>query len=130
MTPDEANVLLTKAGMVDPRMRRVDPNEAADRAEAWAEILETVDLGEAIAAMRTHYAVSAETLLPVHIMDRVAPVDPWANIPDVTGQVIEESKQRALAAAGITEAELEAHQHDDAWVRSKFSNTSLERGEK
>jgi len=106
--------------MIDPRMRRLDPTENADRAEVWAEILADVTLEDAFGAMRDHYATSTEGLLPAHIMDRCAPVDPWVNLPDITDEVMRESKLRALAAAGVTEAEFDAHEDDPVWLVSKF----------
>lgn len=129
MTPTEANVLLTKAGMVDPRMRRVDPMEAADRAEAWADLLGDVSLADALEAMHEHYQSSTDALMPAHIMDRVAPVDPWAALPDVTAEVVEESRVQALAAAGVTEEEFRAHEHDAAWLRARFGTRELEGGQ-
>lgn len=112
-------MLLTKAGMVDPRMRRTDPRELADRAEAWAEVLVDVAMADALEAMRAHYRESSDALMPSDVVERCAPVERW-DVPDVTDQVVEESRLRALEAAGVTEAEFEARKGDRAWVLATF----------
>ena len=118
----EANVFLTKAALLDPRMKRVNPVEQADMAEEWAAVLEDVPLADALGALRAHYRAESSSIMPAHVLARLhvsddAP-DPWK---DITAEVVEESKQRALAAAGVTEAEYEANKDDSEWVRVKFA---------
>lgn len=124
MTPTEANVLLTKAGIVDPRMRRTDPAEAADRAEAWAEILSDVALPDALEALAAHYRSSKDALMPADVLEHlgVAP-NRWAGIRDLD----EEENQRRLDAAGVTREDVLAHRHEPGWLERTFG-VELEAG--
>lgn len=62
-------MLLTMAARIDPRMKRVDPNEQADMATAWATVLDDVTLEDAIAAARAHYrSDGTRTLTPADIV--------------------------------------------------------------
>jgi hypothetical protein len=115
----EANVVLTKAALLDPRMKRVDQVEQADMATAWAEVLVDVDVQEALAAVVAHYRTAREPIMPADILDRVgweAP-SPYENI---TAHVAAAQKLRALERAGVTEADFEKHKHDPAWIRKHF----------
>jgi hypothetical protein len=121
VTPRETNVFLTEAALLDPRMKRVNEVEQADMASMWADVLADVSLADARAAMRAHYRSQTIPMMPAHVLERVVVVDEmFSRIPDVTDQVIAESKARALEAAGVTEDEFEAHQHDAAWIRAHF----------
>ena len=119
MNAREANVLLAKAALNDPRMKRVDPVERADMAEEWAEVLHDVTLTDAVAAMREHYASSRDAIMPADIRKLAGAVD-GAALPDITDQIVEASKQRMLAAAGVTEAEYLDHTDDEPWLRAHF----------
>lgn len=125
MNDTEVNVLLTEAAAVDPRMRRLDPMEAAHRAEAWATILDDVPLANALDAMRAHYRVSRDALMPADVLELAGVVsDPWAGVRDLDREAYLEQ----LEAAGVTEAEVEAHRGDRAWVEAKFGH-AIEAGE-
>ena len=112
-------MLLAKAALNDPRMKRVDPVERADMAEEWAEVLHDVTLADAVTAMREHYASSRESIMPADIRTRAGAVD-VGTLPDITAQIVEASKQRMLAAAGVTESEYLEHTHDEPWLRAHF----------
>lgn len=123
MMPREVNIVLTAAALRDPRMKRTDALEQADMAAAWAEDLADVALDDALAAVKAHYATSREPVMIADILALVGqtPVeDPWAHVHDVTPDIEAESRARALAAAGVTEDEWEAHKADPAWVAARF----------
>lgn len=87
MTPIEANVLLTAAALLDPRMKRVDPHEQADMATAWAGVLADVSLADALRVLPEHYRVSTDRLMPGNVwalvqaetggVPKLAPRDAW-----------------------------------------------------
>ena len=68
MNDTEALVLLTRAALLDPRMKRVDPVEHADMATAWAEVLHDVDLEPALTAVAVHYRSSREPIMPADVL--------------------------------------------------------------
>lgn len=127
MSPDEVNVFLTKAALLDPRMKRVDPIEQADMAEAWAELLDDVALQAALSALRAHYRTSSDTITPSRVIALTDLVTKPV-LPDITAEVEAEDRRARLAAAGVTEAEYLAHQHDRAWVLERFGARELEVG--
>lgn len=125
MNAREANVLLTRAALLDPRMKRVDVAEQADMASAWAEVLEDVGLDAGLEAVTAHYRVSSAALMPADVLELVGvSADPWAGVRDLD----RENYLEQLAAANVTEAEVEAHRGDRAWVEAKFGRV-LEAGE-
>ena len=126
MIPREANVFLTKAALLDPRMKRVNPEEQADMASMWAEVLEDVPLADALVALTKHYRAESIPIMPSHVLAAIGMHDDTSTLVDITDQVVAESKARALAAAGVSEAEFEAHQHDAAWIRQRFAARELE----
>lgn len=114
-------MLLTRAALLDPYWRRAEPTEQAERASVWAEVLEDVALPDALKAVDGHYRTKTSTIMPADVLEFVGIVDEAeSSIPDVTAEVVAESKRRALAAAGVTEAELDAHAGDVAWLRAHF----------
>lgn len=114
-------MLLTRAALLDPYWRRAEPAEQAERASAWAEVLADVAMADALKAVTRHYRASTSTIMPANVLELVGVVDEIeSSIPDVTAEVVAESKRRALEAAGVTEAELEAHSHDVSWLRGHF----------
>jgi hypothetical protein len=117
----EVNIMLTKAALVDPRMKRVDEDEAFDRAVLWAELLDDVSLEDGLVAVREHYRSSNDAIMPADILARAGWVEP-SPYENITARVAAEQKRRALEAAGVTEAEFDAHQHDAAWIRAHFPN--------
>jgi len=121
VTPREANVFLTKAALLDPRMKRLDEEEQADMATMWAETLADVELEAALEAMRAHYRAATVPVMPAHVLERLGVVE-VASSPyrDITAEVVAASRARELLAAGVTEAEYQAHATDREWLLEKF----------
>lgn len=92
-----ANVLLTRLRLLDPRWPVSDDPVA--QAEAWAEVLHDVDLGDALAAAVEHYRESSMRLMPADLV---------ARCPAVTRPSPEEARARAawLAERGLSEADV------------------------
>lgn len=113
-------MFLTRAALIDPRMKRVDPEEQADVAIAWADVLADVVLSDALAALtrlqRERHG-GDPVILPGDVLDQVGGVIAPDGLVDETEQL---GMRRALAAAGVTEAEYRQHQHDAVWVRAHF----------
>lgn len=121
MTPIETNVFLTRAALLDPRMKRSDPLDQADMADAWATVLEDVGLEDALAALAKHYRASTTAIMPANVVELVGIVDEAVSpIPDITHEVLAESRARTLAAAGVTEAEFAEHENDIPWLHAHF----------
>ncbi|MBD8477599.1 hypothetical protein [Microbacterium sp. CFBP 8794] len=75
MNAQEANVLLTKAALLDGRFRRA-PEDLAQMSIEWSLVLGDVHLGPAIDALRIHYRGSAQMIMPSDvraITDDMAP---------------------------------------------------------
>ncbi|MFJ4038227.1 hypothetical protein ACIPVB_09070 [Microbacterium sp. NPDC090007] len=70
MNPREANVLLTKATLIDPRLSR-PAAERVEQAEAWAAVLADVPLEVALDAVREHYRDETRTVMPADIVAAV-----------------------------------------------------------
>lgn len=121
MNSGEALALLTKAALIDPRMKRADPHEWADMATAWADVLDDVTLADAADALRRLQRGRRGTdapILPGDILDEIGEVVAAPGIgEDLTEQL---GMRRALEDAGVTEAEYRAHAHDRAWVEATF----------
>lgn len=67
MNAIEANVLLTKATLIDPRLSR-PAAERVEQAEAWAAVLADVPLEVGVAAVRDHYRVETRMVMPADIV--------------------------------------------------------------
>jgi len=117
----DVNAVLTLAALYDPRMKRVDAVEQADMAAAWAELLVGVDIDAALAAVKAHYSVSRDAIMPADILDRVG-WEPPSTYENITARVAAAQKKAELEKRGITEDELEKHKHDPAWIREHFSD--------
>lgn len=114
-------MFLTKAALLDPRMKRVNPIEQADMASMWAEVLADVDLDAALGALRTHYRAESAAIMPANVLEAVGVEDePASRYRDIMPELEAQWKAEALAEAGVTAAEFEAHEHDVAWLRAKF----------
>lgn len=90
MNDTEALVLLTRAALLDPRMKRVDPVDQADMASAWAEVLHDVDLEDGLTAVSVHYRSSRDALMPADVLALVgvAPVEsPFRSIDSELSQL-------------------------------------------
>jgi hypothetical protein len=120
----EVNALLTKAALLDPRMKRTDRTEQADRAEIWAELLVDVELGDALVALTEHYRASKDPIMPADILAAVGYREP-DDIPDITSEIIAASKARVLEEHGVTEAEFEANKGNLAWFEAHFPEIEL-----
>ena len=73
MNAAEANVLLTKAALVDRWMKFGTPQELAAAANEWATVLVHVPLDVALEALKAHYASERRSIMPADIVD-FAPV--------------------------------------------------------
>jgi hypothetical protein len=81
MMPTEMNAVLTFAALLDPRMKRSDPAEAADRAEAWAlAVPGEVTVEAARAAVAEHYQQSRESLMVADLIALAVPGEPLVGI--------------------------------------------------
>lgn len=67
----EANALLAKAAMTDPRSRPSGRDAQLDQATEWAKLLANVELVDALEALNTHLTTSPEVVKPFHILDGV-----------------------------------------------------------
>lgn len=113
MTPLEVNALLTHAAKFDPRMKRNDPVEQADIAEAWAgAIPDEVTLIDARLAVEAHYRAEVRPFMLADLtaLAGVAEVSTWV---DRTDEVLDAIARRELAELGTTPEEYRA----DAGVR-------------
>lgn len=68
MNAREVNVLLTKINARDRYPRWTTVEEQAFAAREWAEDLAHVELGDAVEAMREHYAGSVERITIADIL--------------------------------------------------------------
>ena len=116
MNSREANLLITKASLIDPFMTP-DP----DRAEAWAELLPEVSLEVGFEALRVHYRSENSRITPAIILAFAGVRDEVeSQYEDITEAVVAADRARALQEAGVTEAEYLEHAHDIEWLREKF----------
>lgn len=128
MTPREVNVFLTRAALLDPRMKRTDPAEQRDMAVAWADLLDDVGLDAALKVLREHYRGSSDAITPAVIVAGVGASLAGYLYESIDEQLEREARTRALAAAGVTEAEFAAHEGDVVWIRAKFAPHQLTEG--
>ncbi|QJU54366.1 hypothetical protein SCB71_14565 [Herbiconiux sp. KACC 21604] len=125
MNAAEVNVFLTRAALLDPRMKRVDPMEQADMATAWADVLDDVALVAALTALKQHYRGSSDPITPARVVElAVREMEPV--LPDITGEVVAEDMRRQLAAAGVSEADWRRYGHNPAWVAEHFDLNAVE----
>lgn len=89
MTPGDAARVLAKAAAFD--QRTVGDADIA----AWAEALDDIDLGDALAAVTRHYSTSTDRLMPVHVI-RIA-----ADLVRARRRAERESREAAAAVAAI-----------------------------
>lgn len=104
MNAREANVFLTKAALLDGRFRRT-PEEQADMAVAWAEVLVDVTLPDALEALRQHYRAEARAITPADVRSLAAELD---DARDTTTDGRERAERDAwLRLHGIEPAEFD-----------------------
>lgn len=121
MNAREVNVFLTRAALLDSRMKRVDPVEQADMAAAWADALPDVSLQDALRALNQHVRSSAESIRPAHITAIVGVVDePGRAIPNLDLEIMREQLMPQLEAAGVSWQTFWERKHDRDWVLSTF----------
>ncbi len=117
MMPTEMNAVLTFAALLDPRMKRTDPADAADRAEAWAAAVPAeVSVDAARAAVTEHYRVSREPIMPSDLIV-LAGVQPESVWPDRTDEALGMVMRKQLASLGTTPKEY----WSDAGVRARVN---------
>jgi hypothetical protein len=85
----------------------------------WSALLGDVELEDAKAAVIEHYRTSKEAIMPADILARVV-ADAPSPYRNVTAELIDAAKKRALEAANVTEADYEAHRNDEAWLLAHF----------
>lgn len=94
-------MLLTRAALLDPRMKRVDPLEQKDMATAWASVLTRggVTLEAALAAVEEHYSSSRDSVMVSDVVALAAPAT-TPGIEDITPQLEAEwaARPRAIEA--------------------------------
>lgn len=116
MKKSEMAKLLGVAALVDNRV------VTAEVVEAWHEAIGDLSYEQARRALAVHRRESTEYLQPAHLWALAR--TPYEE-PDITDEVVAESKARALAAAGVTEDEFNANQHDPEWIRRRFATQQI-----
>lgn len=96
MNAYEANVLLTKAAMVDRWMKFRSPQELAAAANEWASVLADVPLDIAIEALTAHYATERRSIMPADIVE-LAPLRSSSHAGNITEQRL--ARERAELAS-------------------------------
>ena len=86
MNAAEANVLLTKAALVDRWMKFQTPQEAAAAAKEWATVLTDVSLDTALEALTAHYATERRSIMPADIVDFAPPLRSASDAGNITEQ--------------------------------------------
>lgn len=85
MNAREVNVLLTKINARDKFPRWVTAEALAFTATEWADDLEHVELADAVAAMREHYAATSERMTIADIIE-ACPVRDSSWVGNITEQ--------------------------------------------
>lgn len=104
MNAREANVLLTRVALLDGRFKRT-PEEQAQMAIAWAGVLASVPLDQALAAVNEHYAAETRGIMPADIVAAVEERSDAAR--DLTVQREMRERDEWLRSHGITPAHWE-----------------------
>ncbi|MDQ1174200.1 hypothetical protein QE430_002507 [Microbacterium testaceum] len=111
MNAQEANVLLTKAALLDGRFRRA-PEDLAQMAIEWSTVLADVPIGHAVDAVRLHYRRNVQMLMPADVLvivedmgvgDAVRPSDgpEWLRAHGVNAEQFHERLQAGERPARI-----------------------------
>lgn len=103
MNAREANVMLTKAALLDARMKRVDPQDQADMATEWAAALADVQLTVALKAVRVHYMRETRPIMPADVHAYADEVDD--GVPNTTTERELEQRNAWLLEHGIAPEE-------------------------
>lgn len=102
MDAREANALIAKAGLTDPRLRFGDTKEQVAKANAWAELLHDVTLEEANAALIEHQRTSTYPPLPANLIELVRVA---RNRAERSGRVAAQIAAREVAKPELTESD-------------------------
>lgn len=116
MNQPEMVTLLAKVQLGD--------NRNVDRltVDYWMDTIGDLPFDVALTALRRFRRERPGIYLePGHLLELagIAP-EPVTSLTDVTDEVLADDRARMLAAAGVTDAEYAAHEHDVEWVRAKF----------
>lgn len=97
MNAAEANVLLTKAALVDRWMKFGTPQELAAAAKEWAIVLADVPLEVALEALAAHYSTERRSIMPADIVDFAPSLRSSSHAGNVTEQRLAR-EQKELAS--------------------------------
>ena len=86
MNAGEANVLLTKAALVDRWMKFGTPQELAEASREWATVLADVSLDVALDALSAHYATERRSIMPADIVTFAPPLRSSSDAGNITEQ--------------------------------------------
>lgn len=128
MTPVEVNAVFTHAAKFDARMKRLNPEDQADMAEAWAAVIpDSVSMVDARLAVEQHYATSRDVLMLADLLEltRAQPdqVSPWE---DLTDTLLEARMVRDLKALGTTPEEYRSDPATRARVDAALDKRQIE----
>lgn len=85
MNARETNIVLTRIALLDGRFKRT-PEEQAQMAIAWADVLTEVPLDAALAAVTEHYQTEARGIMPADIIAAAPVVRSASWVGNVTEQ--------------------------------------------
>lgn len=105
MNAREANVFLTKTALLDGRFRRT-PEEQADMAVEWAEVLVDVALATAVEALRQHYRAEVRAITPADVRMLAADIDDQAETTTT------DARERAQRDAWLREHRIDPAEFD------------------
>jgi len=124
MNDTEALVFLTRAAMLDPRMKRIDPVDQADMAEAWSVVLDDVALDAALIILREHYREHSDSITPADVVAGVGAEAITSPYP----QIHDGSKRAVLESFGTTPEEYDTNPVVRERVLAEFRQRELEAG--
>jgi hypothetical protein len=101
----DVNIMLTKAALLDARMKRNDPVEQADMATEWAFILHDVTLPAALDAVRAHYRRETRTITPADVVAYAEEHDD--DTPNMTDIGQRQQRDAWLTAHGVLPTEFD-----------------------
>jgi len=94
----------------------------------WMEVVGDLDFEAAMQAVRRFRRERPGVYLePGHLLELAGIRDEVvSDIPDVTAEILAESRRRQLEAAGVTEDEVRAHAGDEKWLAARFPQRAVE----
>lgn len=96
MNARQANVLLTHVTLLDGRFKRT-PEEQAQMAIAWAEVLGEVELDAALVAVNDHYTTETRGIMPADIVAAMPPVRSSSYAGNITEQRLAREQSEVTA---------------------------------